>query len=877
MIGKTISHYRILDRLGEGGMGVVYRAEDTKLHRTVALKFLPPEMTRDEESKQRFVQEARTASGLDHPNICTIHEIDETDDGHLFIVMALYEGETLDATVKRGSVPLEDALRIGIAVAEGLGKAHGEGVVHRDIKPANVFLTSDGQTKILDFGLAKLGAVSNLTKVGSTVGTAAYMSPEQARGEDVDGRTDVWALGVVLYQMVSGRLPFRSDYEQALVYSILNEDPEPLGKHRPDAPPEIDAVVRRCLEKEPEKRYSKVEDLAADLRLLREPGMSGMISTVRPDAARGARTLPSGSPNKIVLAVAAAAVLTLIVLLVGRLTGGGGGTPERPMLVVLPLENRGPTEDEYFADGITDAITARLAGIAGLGVISRQSAMQYKKSGKTPDEIGRELNVAYILEGSIQRERPRDPSSMIRIIPNLIRIRDNLSVWAATYDEDMTEVFRVQSEIAERVAQALDVALLEPERRSVGEKPTDNLEAYEYYLQGGDFFRRRLTEQDTQQAIEMFEEAVRLDPGFAAAWATLGRARIWLKWNFGHEDEFALAREAVREAERLDPDLTETQMALGDVAYYGSRDFEQALRHFATVRRRQPSEAEAVMATGYILRRQGKWDAAVENLKSANQLNPRDPTLNLTTGMTLARMRRFEEAEDYLDRAIALVPQMVFPYIEKALMYIAWDGDAVRAEAVLEEATGRIQGAEFLGATPFSLVRVMPEVYAPVIGGIHLSAPGIDTASDTIFCYLYKAELGLARGNALEAYTLSDTVAAFLEERLARQPNAGYLHSYLGIALSTIGRHGDAVREAKAAVDLLPISKDAVSGPYHVERLAEVYGRIGMKEEAVGELEKLLTMPSRVSPALLRLDPIWDPMRKDRAFRRLLEDANALS
>ncbi|MFH1278832.1 MAG: protein kinase [Candidatus Eisenbacteria bacterium] len=877
MIGKTVSHYRIVGRLGEGGMGIVYRAEDTKLARTVALKFLPPEMTRDEDSKERFVQEARAASALDHPNICTIHEIDETDDGHLFICMALYEGETLESRIKRGEVSVEDAVRIALGVAEGLGKAHGAGVVHRDIKPANVFLTEDGQTKILDFGLAKLGAPSNLTKIGSTVGTAAYMSPEQARGEEVDGRTDVWALGVVLYQMVAGRLPFRSDYEQALVYSILNEDPEPLEKHRSGAPPELGAVVRRCLEKNPEDRYGSVDELAADLRLLREPGMSGMISAVRPGgAARGGGGLLGGR-SKLFLAGGGVAALVLVALLAGRFLGGREGPAERPMLVVLPLENRGPAEDEYFADGITDAITARLAGIAGLGVISRQSAMQYKKSGKSPDEIGRELNVDYILDGSIQRERPRDPTSIIRIIPNLIRIRDNLSLWAATYDEDMTEVFRVQSEIAERVAQALDVTLLEPERRSVEEKPTENLEAYEYYLQGNDFFRRRLTEQDTQQAIERFTEAVRLDPRFAAAWAALARARIWLKWNFGHEDELVLAQEAVDVAERLAPDLTETQMALGDVAYYGSRDFEKALGHFDTVRRRQPSEAEAIMATGYILRRQGKWEAAVEDLKAANQLNPRDPTLNLTTGMTLARMRRFSEAESYLDRAIAMVPQMVFPYIDKALMYVAWDDDPARAKEVIKNAVGRINPVEFLPATPFSLVRVMPDVFEPVFRQINLATSGIDTASDTVFCYLYKAEIAFARGDALTAYTLSDTVVAYIEEHMERQPSAGYLHSYLGLALAAIGRHGDAVREGEAAVDLLPISKDAVSGPYQVERLAEIYARIGKKKEAIGELESLLDVPSRVSPALLRLDPIWDPLRRDPDFRRLLENVDAPS
>lgn len=876
MIGKTVSHYKIQSRLGEGGMGVVYRAEDTKLGRTVALKFLPPEMTRDKEAKERFVQEARTASALDHPNVCTIHEIDETEDGHLFIVMTLYEGETLDRAIARGPLPVDDALRIALGVADGLMKAHDHGVVHRDIKPANVFLTLDRQVKILDFGLAKLNAATNLTRIGTTVGTAAYMSPEQARGEDVDGRTDVWALGVVLYQMVAGCLPFRSDYEQALIYSILNEEPTPLAEQRADAPSELGAIVRRCLAKDPGKRYPTVAALADDLRLLREPGASGAISAVRDAEPGPKRASPFADRRRLALVAGGVAVALLLVFLGRTIFSGGGGTPSRQMLAVLPLENRGPAEDEYFADGITDAITARLAGIHGLGVISRQSAMQYKGSTKSSTEIGKELGVDYILEGSLQRERPRDPTSMLRVIPNLIRVSDNLSVWAATYDEDMTEVFRVQSEIAERVAQALDVTLLEPERRAVEVKPTDNLEAYEFYLQGNDYFRRRLTEQDTRMAIQMFEEAVRVDPGFAAAWALLSRARVWAKWNYGHEDELAKAREAVDEAQRLGRDLVETQMALGDFYYYGSRDFEKALEHFAIVRRGQPSEAEAIMATAYILRRQGKWGAAVGDLKLANELNPRDPTLNHATGQTLARMRRYAEAEDYLDRAISLVPQIVYPYIDKALLYIAWDGDATRARAVIEEAESRIQAVEFLGASPFSLVRVIPDTFGRICGSLRLDAPGIDTASDTMFCYLYKAEIGFRAGDTAIAYARADSAAAFLEEMLRRQPSAGYLHSYLGLAYAEVGRQSEAVREGREAVDLLPISKDAISGPYNIERLAEIYARIGKKKESIDALDELLAIPSRVSPALLRLDPIWDGLRSDARFRRLLQSANDL-
>ena len=875
MIGTTVSHYKIVERLGEGGMGVVYRAEDTRLKRQVALKFLPPEMTRDNEAKERFVQEAQAASALDHPAICNIHEIDQTEDGQLFICMAIYEGEPVDEKLAAGPVDVEETVRIGIQVAEGLHKAHENGVIHRDIKPANLFYTKDRQTKILDFGLAKLNVNTHLTMAGTTLGTAAYMSPEQARGEEVDGRTDLWSLGVVLYEMLAGRRPFRSDYEQALVYSILNEDPESIEEIRPEVPVGLAGIVVRLLSKEPEGRFENAREVAEALRNFHDPALSGKF----PVSGRASRPGRPMIRRGFWIAGAAALLLAaagLAIRFTGGVRFGGEGEPEKPMLVVLPLDNRGPPEDEYFADGITDAITARLAGIHGIGVISRQSAMQYKGSDKTIDQIGEELGVDYILEGSVQRERPSDPSSKLRILPSLIRVENDISVWAQTFDEDMTELFRVQSEIAERVARALDITLLEPERREVESKPTENLEAYEFFLQANDFFRRKMTEQDTQLAIERYEQAVRLDPGFAEAWASLARARVWLKWNYGHEEEIARAQIAVDEALRLAPDLSETHMALGDFHYYGSRNFERALEHFTTVQMRRPSAAEATAAIGWILRRQGKWDEGVEHLLRAHELNPRDPTLNHGLGQALTRMGRYKEGEQYLDRAISLVPDMVFPYVDKVLLYIAWDGDTERACAVFQEAVQRIPPPEFLGATPFSLVRIMPDPCAGLFSRIEIDAPGMDTATDTAFCYLYKAEAAIKRGEGDEAAAWADSARILLETMVSLRPGKGYLHSYLGLAYASLGMREEAIREGEKAVELLPLSRDALSGTYQIERLAESKARVGEYGDVVDDLGILLSVPSRISVSLLQLDPLWDPLRGGRRFEMLLEQSNDL-
>ncbi|RPJ44147.1 MAG: hypothetical protein EHM19_07230, partial [Candidatus Latescibacterota bacterium] len=852
MIGTTVSHYRIVELLGEGGMGVVYKAEDLKLQRTVALKFLPTALTRNDEAKSRFLTEARAASALDHPSVCTIHEIDETPDGRLFICMSLYEGGTVRDRIGEGPLPIEDAVRIARQVAEGLGAAHRAGIVHRDIKPENLFLTRDDHVKILDFGLAKLGAASNLTMAGTTMGTAAYMSPEQARGEEVDGRTAVWSLGLVLYEMLAGSRAFRSDYEQALIYSILNEDPEPIAARRPEVPPPLAEIVDRSTQKDRERRYASGGDLAAALRAFESPGTSGTFTAALPSGASPARRARSRT-----LLLAGAGVLVAAGLFFGgRSLFFAPGAPEKPMLVVLPLENRGPEEDEYFADGITDAITARLAGIHGLGVISRQSAMQYKKTSKSVHEIGGELGASYILEGTIQRERPGDPKSRLRVIPNLIRVTNDTSVWAATYDEDMTEVFAVQTEIAERVARALDVTLLEPERSRVESRPTENIEAYEYFLRGGDYYRRRLTEEDSRSAVLLYEKAVELDPKFAEAWAALGRARVWLKWNYGHEGELARAEEAVNEARRLAPDEAETHMALGEFYYYGSRDYTKALEHFETVRRRLPSEVDAIANIGWIQRRLGDWEGSVSSLKMALDLSPRDPTLNHTLGQTLARMHRYTEAEVCLDRAISLVPGIVYPYIDKALLYLDWDGNPDRARRVIEGASESILPAEFLGPTPRYLIRILPDAFERICERIRENPTGVDTHSDSIYCHLYRAEVRSCRGDEGGAQAHADTARAILQASLARQPNAAYLRGLLGLVEAEAGRKVEALREGKAAVDLLPLSRDAVSGAFRLEEYAEICVKVGEYETAIDQLDTLLVIPSRISPSVLRLDPL---------------------
>ena len=445
-------------------MGVVYKAHDLKLDRPVALKFLPPELIRDPQARARFIHEAKAASALQHNNICTVHDVDETADGALFIVMDVYDGETLREKIDRGPLPVSEAIDLAVQIAAGLAEAHRSGIVHRDIKPANIRITRSTVAKILDFGLAKLGGRTLLTTAGSTMGTAAYMSPEQASGDTTDSRTDIWSFGVVLYEMLAGQRPFRADYENALIYAILNTDPKPLSAVRPDVPREVERLVAKCLSRKAEDRYPSMEEILEDLR-----GSPAEAGESEPGRTERGRAVPRGVRRKIVwyslaaFGIAAGGLLGYLLFWTG-----GEGNPSAArltMIAVLPFENLGPAEDGYFADGLTDEITSRLSAVSSLGVVSRTSSMQYKKTSKTLPVIASELGVEYILEGTVRWVKT-PTGHRIRITPQLIQVSGDRHLWADNIDRSLDDVFAVQTEIANRVVDALGIVLREANRES---------------------------------------------------------------------------------------------------------------------------------------------------------------------------------------------------------------------------------------------------------------------------------------------------------------------------------------------------------------------------------------------------------------------------
>ena len=879
--GGRIGPFRIERELGRGGAGVVYLGHDTKLDRPVAIKSLPAELMGNPRARSRFAREARVLASLNHPNIATIYEELEEAEGTVYLVLEYVPGETLAERVRRGQLKVEEALTIGLQIAEAVAAAHEHGVVHRDLKSGNIKITPEGKVKVLDFGLAKavgsetLEQQSTITKPGQVIGTPSYMSPEQARGEAADERSDIWSFGCVLYEILTGKAPFKSDTISGTLACILEHTPDWAALPE-TTPANIQILVRRCLEKDPRRRLQHIGDAVIEIsETLRLPSTTVTVPTPASvsfmPSIVGKRKL-----RRMAIIICGAVIIALCgvgLLLIGRMQIPPPS--KEKVLVVLPFENLGSADDEYFAAGITDAITARLAGISGLGVISRQSAMQYKGRKESARVIGEELGVDYILEGTVQRERPSDPTSRVRVIPQLIRTSDDRHVWAETYDKDMSEVFQVQSDLAERVAQALDITLFEPERQALRSRPTENMEAYDYYLRGNDYYHRSTLESDVSIAMGMYEKAVELDATFALAYAALTRAHLDMYWfHYDRSEERLLkAKGAVEKAFELDAELPEVRLALGMYYYHGHLDYARALEQFGIARKSQPNNSGLLACIGYVQRRQGEFEQALVNFKRACELDPLSGHLTNELAETFMLLRRYPEAKRYFERTISLNPDVPIAYTWKTRLSLLCEGSTEKAGAVLEEASKNI------GSLTDHSLFLQWVLLALFDGNYEEALNRLSTSSseffETQFYFIPKAQLyaqvnGLMGNRQLEQ-EYYESARRIVETQIQERPEDARFHSALGIAYAGLGRKEDALREGKLAVELLPISKEAWGGTYRVEDLARIYAMVGEYDSAIERLEFLLSVPGEMSIPLLRLDPAWKPLRDHRRFKKLLE------
>jgi serine/threonine-protein kinase len=581
MVGRTVSHYRVLERVGEGATGVVYKAEDLQLHRLVALKFLEHRVIGTAE-RRRFVREAQVASSLDHPNVCTIFEIGETDDGQLFIVMAYYPGETLRTTIERGPIAVTDAVEFGIQIATGLAKAHSQGIIHRDIKPSNVIVTTDKVVKILDFGVAKVERDTSSTRTGSITGTVAYLAPEQARGEILDARADLWSLGVTLYEALTGDRPFAGDCAEAVIHQILTQEPASPLARRAELPDALDLFLRKSLKKERNGRFQTAKEMADELRVIKE-------------RIRAAST-----------------------------TSGGGSSPFHS-IAVLPFVNlSADVENEYFSDGLTEELINVLTQVPGLRVVSRTSAFEFKGRAESIRRIGEQLGVTTVLEGSVRKSGDR-----LRITAQFVNAADGYHLWSERFDRRMQDVFDVQEEIAASIAKMLKPTLSRQVAERLVKRYGGNLEAYHLYLKGRYYANKRSAE-GFQKAVENFNGSLAEDASYAPAHAGLADCYIYeASWGLAPPAEaWSRAATAARCALQIDDGLAEAHTALGAVLAFNEWDWAGAERECRRALERNPGSVGAHIVYNIILVQLKRLDEARAEVKRALELDPLSVPVN---------------------------------------------------------------------------------------------------------------------------------------------------------------------------------------------------------------------------------------------------------
>jgi TolB-like protein/tetratricopeptide (TPR) repeat protein len=871
--GTRFGPYEILSPLGAGGMGEVYRARDKKLDRDVAVKVLPQSVASDPDTLSRFEREAKAIAALSHPNILSIFDFG-THDGIAYAVMELLEGETLRGKIDAGPIAQKQAVDYALQVANGLSAAHEKGIVHRDLKPENLFVSKDGHLKILDFGLAKkVEAVtpgketsaptgSGHTEPGTVMGTVGYMSPEQVRGLPVDHRSDIFSFGTILYELLSGKKAFKKDTASDTMAAILRDEPPELSESGRNISPSLDHIVKHCLEKDRDNRFQAAKDVVFALSEASGPTKTSGAQLAAPPARK----------RKVLVAAAVIVVLAVAgVLLLRRPHRGGSEAGGVKRVAVLPFENLGAAEDDYFADGIADEVRGKLTSLPGLQVIARASSTPYRKTTKTPRQIAEELNAPYLLTATVRWEKSGG-QSRVHVTPELVDVTRPdapTSKWQQAFDESLTDVFQVQSDIATKVAQALGRVIGASEEKQLSEKPTRSLAAYDSFLKGREAAGegRATSPASLRKALGFYEEAVAVDPGFMEAWAELSHAATALYANGVPTAALAQrAREAAEKAIALAPNRPDGYAALGGFERLVANDLQRSAEQYEKGRHLAPGDPRFLFATALVEQGLGRWEASVGHLRQAERLNPRSVPTKRVLGSTLLRMRRYAEARAALDRALALAPTNVDTIEYKAMTFLA-EGDLDGARSVLRAAPKEVEPTTLVAevCTFYGLGWVLDEGQRDLLRRLTPSAFDDDRAHWAA-CI---AEDYALRGDAANARQYAEQAAKALEEQLVSAPDDSGRHIELGVALARLGRKEDAIREGERAVALDSVVKDQLYGPYVQQELSRVYILLGEPEKALDRLEPLLKMPYYLSPRWLAIDPSFNPLRKNPRFRKL--------
>jgi eukaryotic-like serine/threonine-protein kinase len=888
--GTLLGSYRVTALLGAGGMGEVYRAHDPNLGRDVAIKVLPESVAKDPEALARFEREARAVAALSHPNIRGIFELGHQSD-LVFAVMELLEGEPLRTRLLDGPFPQKVALDWALQAARGLAAAHEKGIVHRDLKPENLFVTKDGFVKILDFGLAKQQAAplvkeetsaptatatpghrASDTEPGVVLGTLDYMSPEQVRGLPLDHRSDIFSFGVVLHEMLTGTKAFHRDSVADTMAAITRDEPASTPGAEAQSPA-IDELVRHCLEKRPEGRFQSAKDLAYHIAQV----ASGTHASRPASPASVVAPVTAPSRNKPLVLVGAALAIAAIAVAVALLAKQRSSSSSAPAadakkrIAVLPFENLGSPEQDYFADGVADEVRGKLTSLASLEVIARGSSTPYKKTAKTPQQIAQELEVSFLLTGTIRWEKGGG-AGRVQVTPELVEIKAKgapASRWQQRFEAVLTDVFEVQSNIASHVARELGIALGDAEEKTLAEKPTTNLEAYDELLRG-DEASGTLSRRDRlslRRAIEFYERAITLDPSLAVAWARLGVARSGLYKRTLTPELAASAKQAAERAIELAPKRSFGYIAMGDVEDATQSDARQSLDWYRKALRLEPTNAMALASVAVANMRLGSWNLAVDELREAVRADPLSFHCHDSLGITLMNLRRLSEARDAFVRASSLEPASPTPILRRAMVELA-EGDLDGARRVLRDAPKDVDRRTLvvLVAEAFELGWVLDSEQRALL--FRLTPADFDGDKG-----IWAFHVGLVYwhdGHRARARGLASQASEEFRKQLAREPENATLHTMLGFAAAVAGEKAEAIREAVRATELVPPENDAYTNAYFRHVLARVYILTDKHEKALDTLEPLLKTPYFLTPAWLRIDPTFDPLHSNPRFQKLV-------